>query len=498
MRWEVECVEDVMSRHSRGGHGDGDGEDDEERFYESLDRILSSSCSSTSASDDEVPSQPSDRRFFTPTSSSSSLASSVYEVWMSEPMSVQERRRRLLQQFGLAGDGCISRLRLTAAEEDDDDAARFGRSVACDQIRTGREADLGSIARSKSESSVDSSSPPPIQCIRASSPPRSLEGLDDGGGSGRGRERPPHHQQRYCTIKNLDNGEEFVVNGIREDGTWDKLREVGTGRQLTAEEFNMSVVGHSPIVQELMRRQNFEDSSKGSTASAGDGGANNGGGSKGRRKGGWLRSIKNTVTGASHKERRSSDERDTSSEKGGRRSSSATDDSQDAQFHHMNGGGCGPERAKVRQYGKSCKELSALYMSQDIRAHHGSIWAVRFSLDGRYLASAGEDRVIHVWQVSEAECKGELLVLGEEGNLNLCSESPEPLVGLDGGYLERRKRGKGSNHRKSVSLDQIAVPEHVFSLSEKPVCSFRGHLDDVLDLSWSKSLVSFSFYCPSL
>ncbi|KAK1283832.1 hypothetical protein QJS10_CPB21g00570 [Acorus calamus] len=154
----------------------------------------------------------------------------------------------------------------------------------------------------------------------------------------------------------------------------------------------------------------------------------------------------------------------------------------------MNGGGCGPERAKVRQYGKSCKELSALYMSQDIRAHHGSIWAVRFSLDGRYLASAGEDRVIHVWQVSEAERKGELLVLGEEGNLNLCSESPEPLVGLDGGYLERRKRGKGSNHRKSVSLDQIAVPEHVFSLSEKPVCSFRGHLDDVLDLSWSKSL----------
>lgn len=38
-----------------------------------------------------------------------------------------------------------------------------------------------------------------------------------------------------------------------------------------------------------------------------------------------------------------------------------------------------------------------------------------------------------------------------------------------------------------MSLDQFVVPEHVFALTEKPVCSFKGHLDDVLDLSWSKS-----------
>ncbi|KAK1289068.1 hypothetical protein QJS10_CPB18g01466 [Acorus calamus] len=429
---------------------------------------------------------------------------------MSEPTSVQERRRRLLQQLGLTGDPSLSRLKLTAADEDDDDdggdddddddVARFGcRSASYDEIRTGRGTDSGAFARSRSESSVDSSGPPPIGGLR-SSPPRPVHNHDngsDGGveegsdGGGGGRERPSHRHRRYCTIKNLDNGEEFVVNGLREDGTWDKLREVGTGRQLTAEEFHMSVVGHSPIVQELMRRQNFEESSKDSSASIENGGNPNGGGgggSKWRRRGGWLKSIKNTVTGVAYKERRSSDERDTSSEKGGRRSSSATDDSQDTQFHHHINGGCGPERTKVRQYGKSCKELTALYMSQDIQAHHGSIWAIRFSLDGRYLASAGEDRVIHVWQVSEAERKGELLVVGEEGNLNQCSASPEPVVGANGSYLERSKRGKGSNHRKSVSLDQIAVPEHVFALSEKPVCSFSGHFGDVLDLSWSKSL----------
>ena len=70
-----------------------------------------------------------------------------------------------------------------------------------------------------------------------------------------------------------------------------------------------------------------------------------------------------------HKERRSCDERDTSSEKGGQRSSSATDDSQDASFQ-------GPERVKIRQYGKSCKEVTALYKSQEIQAHNGRTWSM--------------------------------------------------------------------------------------------------------------------------
>ena len=52
----------------------------------------------------------------------------------------------------------------------------------------------------------------------------------------------------------LDNGKEFVVNEVGEDGMWNKLRDVETGRQLTMEEFERAV-GHSPIVQELRRRE---------------------------------------------------------------------------------------------------------------------------------------------------------------------------------------------------------------------------------------------------
>ncbi|PIN22725.1 WD40 repeat-containing protein [Handroanthus impetiginosus] len=289
-----------------------------------------------------------------------------------------------------------------------------------------------------------------------------------------------------CMIKNLDNGKEFVVNEVREDGTWEKIKEVGTGRQLTMEEFSSEMcVGTSPIVQELMRRQNVEDGNKEGLDSNGDGGF--GSASKMKRKGSWLRSLKNvanSVTG--QREKRSSDERDTSSEKGGRRSSSATDDSQDVSFH-------GPERIRVRQYGKSVKELTALYKSQEIQAHNGSIWAIKFSLDGKYLASAGEDCVIHVWQVMETERKGDFLFdKSEDGNFNLlflANGSPDPSSmspNLDG-HHERKRRGRSSISRKSVSLEQILVPETVFALSEKPICSFQGHLDVVLDLSWSKS-----------
>lgn len=553
-------------------------EEGDEEFYESLDRIVSCSSSSCSSDNDEGGPYHHHRRrsgggrlrkgddsaaaaaaaAAASASASAALrfsmaALSMYDVWVAEPASVQERRQRLLRHLGLASDRTLARLNSSVAPypvADDDgvevedavvglaDACPGRRSASCNQLALDsptKAEELATIPRSSSDGAVSSaatavhrnhhqlcdvddhhrtsggsngpspasSKPPSGKFSRRSGEIGKSLFNTDSPFAGSSAELGHHqrleddsdsvlsgdHDPGVCTIKNLDNGEEFVVNELGEDGTWNKLQQVGTGRQLTGEEFQMCVVGHSPIVQELMRRQNVEEGGgkRDSTAdSAVDGGSSRSGPKAKKRGGGWLRSIKNvasSVTGHHSWERRSSDEKDTSSEKGGRRSSSATDDSQDVSSH-------APEKTKVRHYGKSCKDLTALYMSQEIQAHNGCIWSIKFSLDGRYLASAGEDRVIHVWQVIESERRGELAPDKlDEG----ATGSPEPALALSNGeaaHMEKKRRRKISYGRKSLNLDHVFVPENVFALSEKPLYSFRGHLADVLDLSWSKSEVS--------
>ncbi|KAJ3680336.1 hypothetical protein LUZ60_016614 [Juncus effusus] len=482
-----------------------EGEEEEEEFYESLDRILSSSCSSTSASEDE--SVPGPRRGHSHRRSSPPSLS----VWVSEPAPVEERRRRLLEQLGLSHDLSLSRLTGTGTPPVPVLEPEMGRSVSTGSIPS----PYVFMTRSRSDSSVDPGLSTPVNTPPASQlkPPlgsrpvssSSIE-VSDEFSEKRGEEEEAQLNQEdesKCLIKNLDNGTEFLVRESR-------VRELRTGRQLTMEEFELCV-GRSPIVQELMRRQrNVEDSgssnAKGHTASdhaesliSSQSQTNL---TRAKKRGGWFRSIKIMGSGQS-KDRRSSDERDTSSEKGGRRSSSATDDSQDGSAQQVPHG---PEKARVRHYGKSQRELTGLYMNQEIQAHTGSIWTVKFSLDGKYLASAGEDCVIHIWEVSSLEKRKEYFVdiLPEENNNgNSCNPfvaavsngSPEPGLSNSGstpstpthGHWEKKRRARIGGGRKSASLDHIMVPEHVFALSDKPVCSFRGHNDDVLDLSWSQS-----------
>ncbi|XP_048550899.1 WD repeat-containing protein 44-like isoform X1 [Triticum urartu] len=427
--------------------GEEEEDEDEEVFYESRDRVLSSSGSSTSASDDDDHAQQQQRRrrdAYPPAAAAAAL-----DLWTSQPAPVQERRRRLLQTMGLAGDPSLARLEM-------------GRSVSYD--RPVRPPMLSPMPRSRSDGAVPAKPP---RGGRASSGSSEAMPEDD--------EADPR-----CLIRNLDDGTEFVV---KEEF---QLREVGTGRQLTLEQFQLCV-GRSPIVQELMRRQNIANDGASTPIHRSSSDSSNGA-ARPRRRISWLRTIRHVAGSmvAGSRDRRSSDEKDTSSEKGGRRSSSATDDSQDSAgaVHH------GPERIKVRLYGKSYKELSGLFMNQEVRAHDGSIWSIKFSPDGRYLASAGVDCVIHVWEVLEFERRREENGVSNPFVAVMCNGSPEPTLALatmDGSHWDKKLRARVSQCRKSSSSDRLMVPEHVFGLSEKPVKTFEGHSEDVLDLCWSKS-----------
>ncbi|CAL5056929.1 unnamed protein product [Urochloa decumbens] len=431
-------------------------EGEEELFYESLDRIRSSSGSSTSASDDDDGADRPRRR------RGCDASAAALDLWTSQPAPVQERRRRLLQLLGLAGDPSLARF-------------EAGRSAF--------DAAAGSLTASPvSRSRSGAAARPPLGSGGGGRLRPSLSDASDAALGAVGEEDP------RCLIRNLDDGSEYLV---REELC---LREVGTGRQLTVEE-----LGRSPIVQELMRRQAFStpnsncnsnSQSGASTPMERSSSSSSNGGARSKRRSSWLRSIR-CVAGsmATHsRDRRSSDEKDTSSEKGGHHSSSATDDSQDRVPRH------GPARVKVRQYGKSCKELSGLFMTQDVQAHNGSIWSIKFSPDGRYLASAGEDCVIHVWEVLEFERVGKERAVEENGLCNpfamVCNEPSELTVSSvapNGSHWEKKLRSKVLHSGGSVSSDRLMVPEYVFALSEKPVITFAGHSEDVLDLSWSKS-----------
>ncbi|XP_015960749.1 WD repeat-containing protein YMR102C-like [Arachis duranensis] len=253
----------------------------------------------------------------------------------------------------------------------------------------------------------------------------------------------------FFLIKNLDTGKEFIVKEYSEDGMWNKLSDLQTGKQLTMDEFEKTV-GHSKIVKEMMKRAKVGKkegigkilSSSSISKSL----------KLSKKKGASF--IKN-VKGAASKSFGGEKEL---KEAGGILSQPVSAESKATQQGKN-------DWVKVRQIGKSEKELSALHLCQEFQAHEGGISIIKFSLDGRFLASGGEDKVIHVWEVQE------------------CGLTPS-IPGQTEAPPDKKKRGKGSS-----IPDWVQVPEFVFNLSEKPYCSFNGHLDEVLDLSWSKSLL---------
>lgn len=327
-----------------------------------------------------------------------------YEFWTQDPESVDERRHRFLKWMGL-NSNCD---RSDCSDE---------RETSADRIRD----DNGTVlASSDAEGNFFSG--------RSSQSFESNEALE--------LEEDAEEDPMYWKIRNLDNGSEFVADELGQDGMLSRLREVGTNKIFTIEEFTRTL-GSSALVQQLLHR----DFKGLSTVYA-------------KMK---VRNLLQKLTiGTRHKVRTKPE--------------------------------AGTQRVQVQTSKKESKELSSLYTGQEFLAHEGSIITMKFSPCGQYLASAGKDGTVRIWRVIEDEMSKNFNVHDIDPScLYFSLNHLSKLASLN----DNREKINGVKvMRKSSESACVILPPKLFRIMEKPVREFRGHTGEVLTLSWSKNGVS--------
>lgn len=137
-----------------------------------------------------------------------------------------------------------------------------------------------------------------------------------------------------------------------------------------------------------------------------------------------------------------------------------------------------PKYIKVKSHNKKDKDFDRIFLAQELHGrgyitpkhvdekspaitvhpatthtkHSNAIWALEFSIDGRYLAAAGQDKKVRVWAVIST--------------------------------AEDRQTHEGEEDARTGDEPAMRLNAPVFK--SETVQEYEGHTSSVLDLSWSK------------
>lgn len=349
-----------------------------------------------------------------------------YDIWTENPQSVHARRSKFLKWMGISLDQ--SSVEVEEPEDDNSDILKMGSERVTEESEAVLRESYSKDRNSWSQSSMSSQLTEDTELTESSNLEETL----------------------LYRIKNLDDGTEFIVDELGQDGMLKRLHEVGSNRSLSIEDFQINL-GSSPLVERLMRREAEGEVKVVSNAQR-------------KLKRGWFRRLGSAA--------RIFERHATAAAK---------------VQHRKYLPGAKMQRVRVHSSKNRPKELSSLFSRQDFAAHEGSISAMKFSLDGQYLASAGEDGVVRVWKVIEDENSVKPDVSD--------TDSPCLLFKMDKSSkiapLNVDALGKLKGLTRYSDLACVVLPPKAFHILEKPLHEFQGHEGKILDLSWSKRGVSF-------
>ncbi|CEF69687.1 WD40 repeat and WD40/YVTN repeat-like-containing domain and WD40-repeat-containing domain-containing protein [Strongyloides ratti] len=160
---------------------------------------------------------------------------------------------------------------------------------------------------------------------------------------------------------------------------------------------------------------------------------------------------------------------------------------------------CRPKNSKKGPF-----DFSDVKLVQQINNEHsGAIWVIKFSVCGRLIATAGKDGIVRVWCMSDsveefqnmkeryrnvtgrssASGSNYEVMLGANSKISNSSSTVNDVNNLtdDDNSVQTVSNDSDSKKKamKNNGSDEIISP--------KPLCTYRGHTSDIVDLSWSKS-----------